>query len=184
MAETTVVAMVGSLRRASYNRLLLGAARELAPAGMTVTEGVIGTFPLYNEDVLTAGMPAAVQAVKTQIAEADGVLFITPEYNFSVPGVLKNAIDWLSRPPGTSPFGGKPGAIMGASPGRFGTVRSQYHLRQVLLFADMRLLNGPDVMLAHADSLFDASGRLVDERSRDAVRQLLAALAREIARAG
>ena len=132
-------------------------------------------IPPYNEDVRALGFPAPVQEFRDRIAAADALLIVTPEYNYSMPGVLKNAIDWASRPP-SQPFDGKPVAIMGASPGMLGTARAQHHLRQSCVFLNMHLLNRPEVMIAHCQERFDAEGRLVDEKTRQIVAQLLAAL--------
>lgn len=170
-----VVGLSGSLRRGSYNTAALRAAQELAPAGMTIEVGEIGDLPLYNDDVRVAGYPPAVERLRSQLAAADALLLVTPEYNYSIPGVLKNAIDWASRPP-DQPFDGKPVAIMGASPGLFGTARAQYHLRQMLVFLNAIPLNKPEVMIAQANAKFDESGRLTDEPTREFIRKLLLAL--------
>src|SRR6185437_5600598 len=132
--QLKVLGLCGSLRRGSFNRMALKAAAELVPAGMSldIYDG-LADIPPYNDDVREKGYPAPVQALRDRIAAADAVLFVTPEYNYSVPGVLKNAIDWASRPP-AQPFDGKPVAIMGASMGLFGTARAQYHLRQTCVF--------------------------------------------------
>jgi chromate reductase len=176
MVELRVLGIAGSLRRGSYNRMALRAAQELAPEGMTIESFDITPIPLYNEDVRAQGFPAPVAEFRGRIKAADAVLFVTPEYNYSVPGVLKNAFDWASRPP-EQPFDGKPVAIMGASPGRFGTARAQYHLRQSCVFVNALPLNRPEVMIADAANRFDGEGRLTDESTRDMVRKLLAALA-------
>src|SRR5690606_14643975 len=139
-----VLGISGSLRQHSYNTAALRAAMALAPAGMRIEAADIATIPLYNEDVRDQGWPAPVERLREQVRAADALLFVTPEYNYSVPGVLKNAIDWVSRPP-EQPFAGKPAAVMGASPGRLGTARAQYHLRQSMVFLDVRLLNRPEV---------------------------------------
>jgi chromate reductase len=171
-----VIGLSGSLRRGSFNTAALHAAQELAPAGMTIERAEIGDLPLYNDDVRTAGYPPPVERLRAQLSAADAVLFVTPEYNYSVPGVLKNAIDWASRPP-NQPFEGKPVAIMGASPGLFGTARAQYHLRQMLVFLNALPVNKPEVMIGQAASRFDEAGRLTDEATRDMVRKLLQSLA-------
>ena len=170
-----VLAMVGSLRAGSYNKLALRAAIELKPAGMEIESADIGALPLYNDDVRAEGYPPAVQKLRDQVKAADALLFVTPEYNYSVPGVLKNAIDWASRPP-EQPLDGKPAAIMGASSGRLGTARAQYHLRQIGVFVNLHFLNRPEVMLAGAAKLFDASGRLTDEPTRTFIADMLLAL--------
>ncbi|GEM88124.1 NADPH-dependent FMN reductase [Meiothermus granaticius] len=171
-----VLGISGSLRQGSYNTALLRAALELAPPGMQIEPFEIGNFPLYNEDLRVAGLPPAVQAFRQAIQAADALLFATPEYNYSVPGVLKNAIDWASRPPNDQPLAGKPVAIMGASTGNFGTVRAQMHLRQMCVFLDMHPLNKPEVLVFRAAEKFDAQGHLVDATARDLVRGLLLAL--------
>lgn len=170
-----VLALVGSLRKGSYNKLALRAAQELAPADMRIESADIGVLPLYNDDVRTDGYPPEVQALRERVRAADALLFVTPEYNYSVPGVLKNAIDWCSRPP-EQPLDGKPAAIMGASTGRLGTARAQYHLRQIGVFVNLHFLNRPEVMLAGAAKLFDESGRLTDEPTRKFIADLLLAL--------
>ena len=172
-----ILGISGSLRRKSFNTAALRAAQELAPAGMTVEiyQG-LRDIPLYDDDVREAqGYPAPVQDLRNRIAAADALLIATPEYNYSVPGVLKNAIDWASRPP-AQPFDGKPIAIMGASPGLLGSARAQYHLRQTFVFLNGMLLNKPEVMIGQAGGRFDAEGRLTDEATRDFLKSLLVAL--------
>lgn len=171
-----VLGISGSLRKGSYNTGLLHAAAELLPEGMTLEVADISSIPLYNQDVNAQGYPPVVQAFRDQIAAADALLFATPEYNYSIPGVLKNAIDWASRPP-NQPLASKPAAIMGASPGGFGTVRAQGHLRQVFVFTNTLAIQKPEVMVSRAHEKFDAEGRLTDEPSRKAIRDLLEALA-------
>jgi chromate reductase len=170
-----VLGISGSLRAHSYNTAALHAAIELAPAGMTIAIAEIGDLPLYNDDVRLAGYPAAAQRLRQQIRDADALLIAATEYNYSVSGVLKNAIDWASRPP-DQPLGGKPVAILGASTSRFGTARAQYHLRQICVFVDMKPVNRPEVMIGLAPERFDASGRLVDETSRALIHDLLKSL--------
>ena len=170
-----ILGISGSLRRNSYNRGALRAAQELVPEGATIDAFDISTIPLYNEDVKEQGFPAPVDDFRKQIAQSDALLIVTPEYNYSVPGVLKNAIDWASRPP-SQPFDGKPIAIMGASPGALGTARAQYHLRQVFIFLNGHILNKPEVMIASAGKRFDAQGNLTDADTREYVRKLVAAL--------
>jgi len=165
----------GSLRQGSYNRMVLRAAADLLPPGMTLETFDLTAIPPYNENVRQLGFPASVQEFRERIAAADALIIVTPEYNYSVPGVLKNAIDWASRPP-NQPFDGQPVAIMGASPGMLGTARAQYHLRQSCLYLNMYVLNRPEVMIAHCQERFDAEGRLTDEKTRQIVAQLLAAL--------
>ncbi len=146
------------------------------PAGGVLETFDLAPIPLYNGDVEAQGFPPAVQELKAAIRVADALLIVTPEYNYSIPGVLKNAIDWASRPPQDSPLSGKPVAIMGASMGGFGTVRAQHHLRQVCVFTNMLPLQRPEVMISTAHQKFDADGRLVDERTRQAIHDLLAGL--------
>jgi chromate reductase, NAD(P)H dehydrogenase (quinone) len=175
--EIRVLGISGSLRRGSYNSAALRAAQGLAPAGMRIETAEIGAFPLYNDDERVAhGYPPAVAAFRRQIAEADALLFVTPEYNYSMPGVLKNAIDWGSRPP-DQPFNGMPVAIMGAATGMLGSARAQYHLRQSLVFLNAFPLNKPEVMISMAASKFDEAGNLTDEATRGFIRQLLESLA-------
>ena len=171
-----VLGLSGSLRRASLNTKLLHAAAALAPAGVTVTTATLHGVPLYDGDVEAEGIPAPVTVLAERIAAADAVLVVSPEYNHSMPGVLKNGLDWLSRVEG-QPFAHKPLAIMGTSPGRFGTVRMQAHLRQALLFTEARVLPKPEVMLAAGGSLFDDAGRLQDEKAAQLVTRQLQALA-------
>jgi chromate reductase len=170
-----IVGMSGSLRKGSYNSAALRAAQALVPEGTTIEIAEIGDLPLYNDDVRAAGYPAPVERLRRQLTEADAVLFVTPEYNYSVSGVLKNAIDWASRPP-NQPFEGKPVAIMGASGGLFGTARAQYHLRQMLVFLNAFPVNKPEVMIGQAQNKFDEAGNLTDEPTREFIRKLLASL--------
>lgn len=170
-----ILGISGSLRAGSYNTLALRAAQKLAPEGITVTMADIAAIPLYNDDVRAAGEPAAVTALKAQVRAADAVLLVTPEYNFSIPGVLKNTLDWLSRPPET-PFDGKPVAIMGASLGPLGTARVQYHLRQVLVFMNSFTVNKPEVFIGQAASKFNAQGELTDETTAKFIVELLVSL--------
>jgi len=171
-----VLGIVGSLRKGSYNKLVLRAAMDLKPAGMDIESFDIAPIPPFNDDVREQGYPPAVQEFREKIRAADALLFVTPEYNYSVPGVLKNAIDWASRPP-SQPFDDKPVAIMGASTGRLGTARAQYHLRQTAVFVNMHVLNRPEVMISGAAKAFDASGRLTDEGARKLIAELLVSLA-------
>jgi chromate reductase len=180
-----VLGIVGSLRAGSYNRGLLEAARELAPEGMQIEIfGGLREIPPYDADVDAAGVPEAVAALKRAIAAADALLVATPEYNYSVPGVLKNAIDWASRPATSSPLNGKPAAIMGASTGMSGTIRAQLALRQSFLFTNTPTMIKPEVTVPRCAERFDASGRLTDESTRALVRQLVEALPAWAARFG
>jgi chromate reductase, NAD(P)H dehydrogenase (quinone) len=165
-----VVALIGSLRRDSYNRMAYNAVRELLPPGVTIEEAVIRDLPLYDDDVrVRDGFPPAAARLRAQIAAADAVLFVSPEYNYSVPGVLKNAIDWVSRAP-DQPLKGKPVAIMGATTGMIGTARMQYHLRQILVFVEALPTGRPEVMITFAAQKFDEHGRLTDEATRNVIR--------------
>lgn len=170
-----VLGISGSLRKGSYNSMALRATQKLAPQGMRVDIADISNIPLYNDDVRAAGFPEAVLALKERVRAADAVLLVTPEYNFSIPGVLKNTLDWLSRPP-EQPFDGKPVAIMGASPGMVGTARVQYHLRQVLLFMNTFTVNKPEVFINLAASKFSADGELTDAPTAQIITELLASL--------
>ena len=161
-----IVGISGSLRRGSFNSATLRAAQELAPAGMTIDVFDIAPIPAYNEDVRQQGFPPVVEDLRTRIKQADGLLLVTPEYNYSIPGVLKNAIDWASRPP-EQPFDGKPIALMGASAGTLGTARAQYHLRQCFVFLNGLVMNRPEVMIPGAQNKFDADGKLTDQQTRD-----------------
>jgi chromate reductase len=171
-----VLALSGSLRKASFNTALLRAAVELAPEGMAIGLGETRDLPLYDEDLRVAGIPPSAARLRAEVERSDAVLVSTPEYNYSLPGGLKNAIDWASRPP-NQPFAGKALGIMGASGGLSGAVRAQYHLRQVAVYLDMHPVNKPEVFVRNAATLFDAELRLVDPATRDAVRGLLEALA-------
>jgi chromate reductase len=169
-----VLGISGSLRKGSYNTALLRAAIALAPEGMTIEAFDIREVPPYDEDVRSRGFPAPVERLRAAIAAADGLLLVTPEYNFSVPGVLKNAIDWASRPP-SQPFADKPLAIMGASGGLGGTMRAQYHLRQIAVFLDMHVLNKPEVFVRSSADKFASDGALTDEPTRKIVAEQLVA---------
>lgn len=174
MADEVVLAgIAGSLRHGSFNAALLREAQALAPAETRIDIVDLTPLPLYNRDLEDDGLPAAVEEFRQALAAADGLVIATPEYNYSIPGVLKNAIDWASRPP-DSPLDGKPMAIMGAG-GRFGTVRAQMHLREIALHNSMRVMIDPEVFVAGAWSAFDEQGRISDERLRERVRQLMAA---------
>ena len=181
MTQFHLLGLSGSLRNGSYNTALLHTCRELLPPGCTLEIASLDAVPLYNEDVRTAGYPPAVQQLREQIAKADGVLIATPEYNYSMPGVLKNAIDWASRPP-DQPFEQKPVAIMGASPSGLGTARAQYHLRQCFVFLNSCVLNRPEVMIPKAHERFDAEGKLTDEPTRRQIAKQLEAFAQWMTR--
>jgi chromate reductase len=175
-----VLVLLGSLRQGSYNRMTYDAAVELAPSAMAFSEADLGSLPFYDDDLrLQAGYPPPAQRLRDGIEAADGILIVAPEYNHSVPPVLKNAIDWASRPP-DQPFKDKPVAIMGASTGRFGTVRMQAHLRQSLVSLEAQPLVKPEVMIAFAGTAFDGEGRLVDAKARAAIEAQLRVFADRI----
>jgi chromate reductase len=170
-----ILGIAGSLRAQSFNLSLLKAAQELLPADVTMEIVDLSDIPLYNQDSEHT-LPASVEQLKAAIKRADAVLFATPEYNYSIPGILKNAIDWATRPAGTSAWAGKPAAIVGASPGALGTARAQYHLRQILVGLDMPTVNQPEVMVGGARDRFDTEGKLTDEKSRQLLSTLLSNL--------
>jgi chromate reductase len=167
-----ILGISGSLRKASFNRAALRAAQELVPPAAVLEIFDLDGIPPFNEDDEQT-LPARVVDLKTRVRGADAILIATPEYNYSVPGVLKNAIDWASRPYGDSAWDGKPVAIMGASIGATGTARAQYHLRQTFVYLNMYALNQPEVMISNAAQRFDANARLVDPTSRKLVEQLI-----------
>lgn len=182
MDETLkVLGIPGSLRDDSYNRSLLEAAKRLSGAHMEITLFDIGDLPHFDADVEAQGDPKPVTEFKQAVRSADALLIATPEYQHGIPGVLKNALDWASRPPSDAPMRGKPTAIMGATTGAFGTARAQEDLRQVLIYNDCPMVKTPEVLVADAASKVDASGEFTDEETLDFVRQLLDALG-ELAR--
>jgi chromate reductase len=170
-----VLGIVGSLRAASYNGQLLRAAIELAPSELAMTTCDLAKVPLFNQDLEVQGDPAPVASLRAAVHDAEAVLIASPEYNYGVPGVLKNAIDWLSRPPGQSPFRKKPVAIMGASMGPGGTIRMQLQLRVALQYLDMYAMPRPEVVVATCKDKFDADGRLTDAKTRESMTTFLAA---------
>ncbi len=174
---TRVLGISGSLRERSYNRALLQAARELAPDGVEIEEFDLAAIPLYNPDVEAAGDPQPVAALRDAVRNADALLFATPEDNRGTSGVLKNTIDWLSRPAMASVLRWKPTAVIGASTGRGGTRRAQQQVRDALLFPGAIVLDEPEVAVPLAWEHFDEDGRLVDERTRESIRALLEGLA-------
>jgi chromate reductase len=171
-----ILGIPGSLRKASFNRAALRAAEQLAPSGVALETFDLEGIPPFNQDHEKAP-PERVKEFKTRIRAADAILFATPEYNYSVSGVLKNAIDWASRPYGDSAWQGKPAAMMGASVGTLGTARAQYHLRQILVTLDMPTVNQPEVLIAQASERFDEHGELTDEGSKQRIVKLLQVLA-------
>jgi chromate reductase len=168
-----ILGIAGSLRGSSFNAATLRTAQELAPAGVTIEIFDIAPIPFYNEDVRQQGFPAPVEDLRARIKSADGLLIVTPEYNYSIPGVLKNAIDWASRPP-EQPFDGKPIGVMGASVGTHGSSRAQYHLRQCFVFLNGIVMNRPEVMIPAAHTKFDADGKLTDQITCDFITAHLA----------
>src|SRR5882672_7111728 len=170
-----LVAFCGSLRKASFNRMALGVFTERLPAGVTLSTIEIGDWPLYDADVQAKAFPAPVVAAQQAVLAADGIVFASPEYNYSVSGALKNAIDWLSRMT-PQPFAAKPMAVFGASGGPLGTARSQYHLRQMMIFLDGRFVNKPEVMIGAAHTKF-VDGKFTDEAGAKLLTDLGASLA-------
>jgi len=169
-----ILGIAGSLRRGSFNAATLRVAQELVPSGMMIENFDIAPIPLYNEDVRQESFPAPVEDFRARIKAADGMLIVTPEYNYSIPGVLKNAIDWASRPP-EQPFDGKPIGLMGASVSALGSGRAQYHLRQCFVFLNGLVMNRPEVMISQAQNKFDAEGTLTDQATRDFIGAYLVA---------
>lgn len=171
-----VLGISGSLRTGSYNTSALRAAIALAPEGIEIEVGTIAGIPIYNgDDEAATGIPEAAKSLADQIRAADALLIVTPEYNASVPGPLKNAIDWLSRDK-PMPLSGKPTAIMGATPGLLGTARAQFHLRQILSVLDAKVVNKPEVYIGSAADRFDESGNLTHEFTQKVIRDLLTSL--------
>ena len=173
--EIKIAGLTGSLRKGSYNMAALRASKDLLPEGASLTILDLSHLPFYNEDVDRAGIVPAVAEFKAALAASDALLIATPEYNYSVPPVLKNALDWASRSK-PMPLFGKPAAIMSASPGLLGGVRAQYHLRQVCVALNLMPLNRPEVCIVKAAEKFDASGNLTDEFIRKAIKDLLQSL--------
>jgi len=175
MMSTKILGIPGSLRKGSLNSGLLRAASESLPAGATLEIHSLAGVPLYNYDLELAGTPEPVAELRARIGEADGLLIATPEYNYSIPGVLKNALDWASRPPKHSPLTRKPIAIMGVG-GMMGTVRAQNHLRQILLYHDARVMARPELFVRSRGN-FDENGRLADEPTQQKLQRFMEAFA-------
>ena len=169
-----ILAISGSLRKDSFNTALLRAAQASAPQGMSIDIATLEQIPLYNGDIDGQEKPSPVHQLSDKIRSADGVLIATPEYNYSMSGVLKNTIDWISRIK-NQPFAGKPLGLMGASAGGFGTARAQYHLRQVFVFLDPKLMNRPEMFVGSAHAKFDADGQLIDKDTAKFLAAYLAA---------
>ncbi len=169
-----LLGICGSVRKASHNRSLLVAVGELLPAGATLELwDEVGELPIFSSDL---DDPPTVVALKAAIARADALVFAVPEYNYSIPGGLKNALDWVSRPPASSPMRGKPCGLVGAASGMSGTIRAQAHMRQILLYSDSPCMGQPEVLLARAHERFDAEGRLVEPATRELLARFGAAL--------
>lgn len=176
MADSVnILGIAGSLRKGSYNKAALRAAVKLVPQGSTLEIFDLDGIPPFNEDH-EKEFPPSAREFKAKVSAADAIVIATPEYNYSVPGVLKNAIDWASRPYGTSAWNAKPVGMMGASIGMFGTARAQYHLRQMFVFLNMFPLNQPEVMIANAAEKFDEQGNLKDPKTSEKIKELLEAL--------
>ena len=176
-----VVGIAGSLRKASFNRALLKALAEIAPAGLHITTHDLDSIPMYNGDAEAAGVPPPVAALREAVGKADGLLIATPEYNYGIPGVLKNTIDWLSRPPKPLVLSGKPTGILGATPGMWGTVRAQKQLREVFHGTNTPTMARPEMLISKAGEKFSADGTLTDDPTREFLKAFLAALALWIA---
>ena len=174
-SKLSILGFAGSLRHGSFNSALLKAAREVVPSEAKLEIFDLAGIPLFNQDLEDRPVDK-VKEFKTAIRGADALLIATPEYNYSMPGVLKNALDVASRPYGDNALDGKPVAIMGASIGMLGTARAQYHLRQSCVFLNMYPLNRPEVMVPFAQDKFDDTGRLTDSKTREKIAELLEAL--------
>jgi chromate reductase len=186
MADLNVISICGSLRKGSFNRMVMNGLPGLAPAGMSIKEAPpFDAFPLYNADIQNStGFPAPVNTLADAIRAADGVIFVTPEYNFSLPGGLKNALDWVSRLQ-NQPFVGKPIALQSASPGPVGGARVQYDLRKMMCFLDALTLNKPEIFVGSVATRVDEkTGELKDETTRNLIKQQLESFAKFIARHG
>ena len=177
-----VAVIVGSLRRGSLNRMMANTAREVAPPDLTLVDVEIGDLPLYNQDVETDSPPPAWKRFRDQVRPCDAVLFVTPEYNRGVPGLLKNAIDVSSRPYGQSVWSGKPAAVISVSPGALGAFGANHHLRQSFVFLDMPVLQQPEAYIGNAAKLFDEKGHMTNDDTREFVRKFMAAFAQWIAK--
>jgi chromate reductase len=180
--QLRVVALVGSLRRESYTRRVVRALQELAPNTMAIEIAPIEFLTLYNEDAETDVPPAAWRAFRDQVRSSDGVLFATPEYNRSIPGALKNAIDVGSRPAGASVWSGKPAAVISVSPGALGGFGANHHVRQCLTFLDMPVLQQPEAYLGRVNGLIDADGHITPNATADFLKGFVTAFERWIRR--
>ena len=173
--QIKILGIAGSLRKKSFNKSLIRAAAELRPDGMEIENFDLERIPPFNQD-MEDRPPEIVKELKAKVRAADAILIATPEYNYSIPGVLKNAIDWASRPYGDNAFEGKPVAVMGASGGMLGSARAQYHLRQTFVFLNMHPINRPEVIVPFAADKIDDNGKVVDEKTREKIRELLESL--------
>jgi chromate reductase len=178
----TILGIAGSLRKQSYNKFALRAAQQLAPEGAKIEIFDLAGIPVYNQDE-EKNPPQKVTDLKARIRAADAILISTPEYNYSIPGALKNAIDWASRPYGDSAWNGKTVALMGASVGLFGSARAQYHLRQSFIFLNMDAVLQPEVAIGNAAQRFDEQGMLTDDKAKELIGQLLKNLLQRVRRA-
>jgi chromate reductase len=176
-STVSILGIAGSLRKGSFNRAALRAAQQLAAPDAKIEIFDLDGIPLFNQDNESTP-PERVVQFKKKIRASDAILIVTPEYNYSIPGVLKNAIDWASRPYGDNAWNGKAVAVMGASVGMLGSARAQYHLRQVFVFLNMHTLNAPEVMIAHAADRFDQDGNLIHDETKAHIRELVRALAK------
>jgi chromate reductase len=174
--QLKILGVVGSLRKGSYNKALMRTAMKLLPEGVTMDVFDLAEIPPFNQD-LERIPPKIVSEFKSKIRASDAILFVSPEYNYSIPGVLKNAIDWASRPYGDNAFDGKPVAVMSASIGKLGGARMQYHLRQVFVYLNMYPINHPEFMLSNAADYFDEDGNLTDKETCRRIQELIEALA-------
>jgi chromate reductase, NAD(P)H dehydrogenase (quinone) len=177
-----ILGLAGSLRRQSFNLALLKSAQQLAPQGVVLDIHDLSAIPMFNQDVEALGYPEAVLQLHAAVAQADALLIATPEYNHGIPGVLKNALDWMSRPSGKSSAAGKPVAVIGTGTGAGGSIRAQLVLRPVLACMGMHQLVGADCIVPGAAQAFDASGQLVDERAKAALTKTIQALPQWVAR--
>ena len=183
-ASYRVAVLVGSLRRGSLNRMVANTAREVAPAELELVDVAIGELAPYNQDLDTDAPPAAWKKFRDAVRACDAVLFVTPEYNRSVPGLLKNAIDVGSRPYGQSVWSGKPAAVMSVSPGALGAFGANQHIRQSFVFLDMPVLQQPEAYIGNAAKLFDEQGKMTNADTREFVRKFMAAFGQWIAKTG
>jgi chromate reductase len=171
-SHVRILGIAGSLRRGSYNKAALRAAKLLVPQNSEIDLFQLDDIPMFNEDEENSP-PSSVLALKNRIRRADALLIVTPEYNYSIPGVLKNAIDWACRPYGESAWSGKAAAIMGASLGAIGTARAQHHLRQILVALNLFTVNQPEIAIADAAHRFDENGKLIHEPTKQLIQELL-----------